>query len=71
MSTYKDYLIEIQNATQVGYGPKERKMKGGDLRKDDFYRKRQIRTCIVTEPDGHQRVFNTKRDAIKWIDENG
>jgi len=64
---YKGYHISSYKGTQVGYGAAERKAKGEDLRKGDFHRKRQIKGYVVTEPDGYERIFNKKQEAIQWI----
>jgi len=61
------YKIEPYQGIQISYGAKERADKNKDVRLYDFHRKRKITGWIVTEPDGYQRIFNTKKQAIEWV----
>ena len=66
----KGCTIEPYRGTQINYGAQERAAKGENIRLCDFDRKRQFKGWIITEPDGYQRLFKTKKQAAQWIDKN-
>ena len=53
---HSDYSIEKYEGTQVGY------VNG---RKN---RTRKVSGFKVTDPDGYERIFNTKKEAQAWVD---
>lgn len=54
----KEYRIEKYEGTQVGYGKPSIKS-----------RTRKISGFTVTDLEGYTRFFDTKKEALIWIDE--